>query len=238
MFHFMHFDKTTISKKVVDDIKNLIVTGKLQPNEKLPPERELAKMLNVSRNTVREAYKILAALGFVQIQHGKGVFVSDEDTSLDQFAATFFIKNDRILELFEIRKLLETQSVRWAAERATPQAVQELRQMTDEACQAAEKGADKLVLARADQAFHLYLAEMSGNSVLLRIMHHLIDLFKESREETLEIPGRAVKSLEEHRDIIRALAQHDPKQAERNMLKHLSSVEKALIRKFSDEPKS
>jgi GntR family transcriptional repressor for pyruvate dehydrogenase complex len=227
MFDSFHFEKKGISTKFVDYIKDLIIQGKLLPGEKLPSEREMSQMTNVSRNTIRESYKILAALGYVEVKHGQGVFVADENSSLEQWAATFFIKNDQILELFEIRKLLETQSVKRAADRATKEQIEHLKEITS--FPADRMTEDKMFIAKNDQDFHLSLAEISGNSVLIRIMYNLIDLLKESRENAMQIPGRPLKSLEEHQEIVKAIEKRDPVLAEKQMLKHLNSVENSFI---------
>ncbi|GGE53236.1 GntR family transcriptional regulator [Pullulanibacillus camelliae] len=230
MYEPKMFEKTTISKKVVDYIKDLIIEHKLKSGEKMPSERELAELLNVSRNTIRESYKILATLGYVEIKHGQGVFVANEHTSMEQWAASVFITDSQIEELFEIRKLLETKSVESVAERITDEQLERLWLVTNNAYEVAEKNNDFDYIAKADQEFHLLLAEFSGNSVLKRLMYNLIDLLKESRRKSIQIPGRSLKSISEHQDIIRAIAKKDPDQAIRRMLKHLESVEKALIK--------
>lgn len=231
IFNSIHLEKATISKKVVDHVKNLIINRKLKSGEKLPPEREMAHMLNVSRNTIRESYKILTALGYVQTKHGQGVFVSDGKTILEQFASTFFIENDQLRELFAIRKLLETQSVGWAAEKATEEQIKELQNIMEHAYSLAEEDNNCLTVAKADQEFHLLLAEMSGNSILIRIMFNLTDLLAESRRETMEIPGRVFDSLKEHTEIVKAVSDRNADQAKEQMLIHLNSVESALFRK-------
>lgn len=232
----VEFKKTTISKHVVEYIKELIRQGELSAGEKLPPEREMAKMLNLSRNTIREAYKILAALGYVQIKHGQGVFVASEDYYLSQITDTFFIKNDQILELFDIRKILEVQSVKWASERATEEQLEELKQIADRGYEGVINGVDGETLVKRDIEFHIYLAEITGNSILIRIMHNLIDLLTETRTKALEkIPGRATKALKEHQIIVQAMMNKDPLNAERYMLTHLEDASKALMNKLSEE---
>lgn len=91
-----------------------------------------------------------------------------------------------------------------------------------------------MFIAKNDQDFHLSLAEISGNSVLIRIMYNLIDLLKESRENAMQIPGRPLKSLEEHQEIVKAIEKRDPVLAEKQMLKHLNSVENSFIHEMKE----
>lgn len=238
MFDSSQFTKTTVSKKVVDHIKDLIFQKKLVSGEKLPSEREMAELLNISRNTIREAYKILAALGYVEIKHGQGVFVSSGTTSLDQWAASFFVNSDQILELFEMRRVLESQSAKWAALHATDEQVKKLQDHVARSYELFQESKNEDLLAKADQEFHLMLAEFSGNSILYRIMYNLIDLLSESRKETMEIPGRIAKSLQEHEKIVQAVAAKNDEKARKEMLDHLESVRKALLFSASDKIKT
>lgn len=234
-FENIELNKTTVSKKVVEKIKDLIIDGTLKEGEKLPAERSMATMLNVSRNTIREAYKMLAVLGYIEIKHGLGVFVIDENASLDQITSSFFIKNDQIMELFEMRKVLESSSIKWAVERGTDEQINELERLVENSINLIENEKNISEIAQSDQDFHLFIAEISGNSVLYRTMLNLVDLLAESRSFTMDIPGRMKTSINDHKDIVEAVKARDVELAERKMLKHLDSVEKELITKLSKE---
>jgi GntR family transcriptional repressor for pyruvate dehydrogenase complex len=129
--------------------------------------------------------------------------------------------------------LLETQSVKRAAERAVEEQIKELRDLID--FSVAEDESNPVELGENDLTFNLLLAEISGNSVLMRIMYNLIGLLKESREKSMQIPGRALKSLEEHAEIVKAISQQDSAQAEKCMLTHLDSVEQSFIKRIEQE---
>ncbi|MFD1706213.1 FadR/GntR family transcriptional regulator [Siminovitchia sediminis] len=233
-----NFSKTSVADKVAEHVKELIVEGKIAPEEKLPSEREMSEKLNISRNTVREAYKILATLGYVEIKHGLGVFVSSKNKTIDQWAASFFLKNDQVLELFDIRMLLEKQSVKWAAELATETQIQTLQEHVQHSFTLFQSTGIKEsapLLAKADQEFHLMLAEFSGNSVLYRIMRNLMELFHEVHKETIEIPGRLFKSIQEHEKIVDSIIRKDIEEAGSKMLHHLESVREDIIANISQE---
>lgn len=234
MFDALKVDRKSISEEVVQYIRNLILQEKILPGEKIPGEREMAQKINVSRNTVREAYKILAAQGYLNIKHGQGVFISDEESQIRNLTSSFFIKQDDILELFSIRKVLETQAVIWAIENHGMEHHRELRNILEDNRMALKNKASFEELSYLDQKFHLALSRMSGNSILLRIMMNLIDLLSEVRTQTIQIPGRSEQSLKEHIQIMEAMMSNNKKLAKHYMLEHLSSVEKSIIKYQSE----
>ncbi|MCM3567596.1 FadR/GntR family transcriptional regulator [Neobacillus mesonae] len=241
MFNASNFKRATVAEKVVDYIKELIVKEKISPKEKLPSEREMSEKLNISRNTVREAYKILSTLGYVEIKHGLGVFVSSETKSINQWAASFFMKSDQILELFDIRMLLESQSVKWASEFATKSQINTLQEHVQHSFKLFKNMDIKQsapLLAKADQEFHILLAEFSGNSILHRIMLNLIDMLNEIHKETIEIPGRLYKSIQEHEKIVESVKKKEIDSAEKEMLRHLESVREDIIININKERKN
>jgi GntR family transcriptional repressor for pyruvate dehydrogenase complex len=241
MFKSVNEEKKTFSKKVVEHIKELIITGQLQSGDKLPPERELAEMMNVSRPTIREAFKILSAMGFLDIRHGHGVFVADRSVRIDNLASFLFLQTDSIRELFEVRKMIETETAAWAAKRGTPEFLEQISLKTKEIYhrvvlnnEFADKESRDQFLSESDQEFHLMVAEAAGNEVVMRIMNNLIDLLRESRMQTMKIPGRLVQSLKEHIHIAEALVARNSKLARSSMFDHLSSVEKDLIEELEE----
>ncbi|WP_408011133.1 FadR/GntR family transcriptional regulator [Pseudalkalibacillus sp. A8] len=227
-------ERRGISEKVADHIKKLILDKKYEVNQKLPGEREMATILKVSRNTVREAYKILEAYGYITIKHGIGIFVASEEQQIRKMTSFFFVSSDQVKDLFAIRKILENNAVVWAIENASSVQVKELTEIIEKAKSIASQGKDYLELARLDHKFHLTLAHMSQNSVLIRIMHNLIDLLEESRMQVIKIPGRPVKSVDEHVNILKAIKGRDVDAAKHFMSIHLESVEKSIMENLKE----
>ena len=241
MFKSINEEKKTFSKKVVEQIKDLIMNGELKPGDKLPPERQLAEMMKVSRPTIREAFKILSAMGFVTIRQGSGVVVADQSVRIDNLASFLFLKTDTIHELFEVRKVLETQTAEWAAKRGTTEFLEKIYAKTQEVYQKVmiddgfnSREEKETFLSHSDQEFHLMIAEAAGNEVILRIMNNLIDLLRKSRMQSMKIPGRVEQSLKEHIRISEALRKKDAKLARRQMFDHLSSVEQDLLKEMDE----
>ena len=244
MFKSINEERKTFSRKVVEHVRDLITSGQLKPGDKLPPERELAEMMNVSRPTIREAFKILSAMGFLRIRQGQGVFVADQSERLDNLASFLFLETDTIHELFEVRKMIETESAAKAAQRGTPEFLEQICRFTCDCYDrvvvhpqfATDEEREKF-LSDSDQQFHLMVAEAAGNEVVVRIMTNMIDLLRLSRMRSMKIPGRVEQSLKEHMSIAEALKAKNARLARSRMTDHLAGVEKALLKELEDRSK-
>ncbi|MBD1380600.1 FadR/GntR family transcriptional regulator [Metabacillus arenae] len=225
----LSFDRKGISEQVADHIKQVIQDGKYKVGEKIPGEREMAAELEVSRNTVREAYKILEAYGYVIARHGTGVFVASEEEQIRKMTGSFFVTSDQVKDLFAVRKILEDSTVEWAILNSSEQEIEELSRIVFQAKNAANAAVvDFQQLSELDHKFHLVLAKMAQNSVLNRIMHNLIDLLGKSRMQSIQIPGRAIQSIEEHEEIVKAIKTKNISDAKKHMTHHLESVEESI----------
>ncbi|KYH33055.1 FadR/GntR family transcriptional regulator [Neomoorella mulderi] len=233
LFQPIYRNPKSVYHRVVDEIKKSIFEGRMKPGDRLPAERELAEMLGVSRTSVREALKMLAAEGLVSIRHGQGAFISEQDPDeyLKRFASHLPVNRDTVLHLFEVRKVLEPQAARWVAERASQADIQELASMvttTREQLGRLRSGRLSL-LAGHDSNFHYRLAQATGNTVLVRLMHSMLDLLADSRSRSLAIPGRGERSVDEHYEIVKALINRDGDEAAAAMLRHLEDVEEQVV---------
>ncbi|MGY4688768.1 FadR/GntR family transcriptional regulator [Salibacterium sp. K-3] len=238
MFDSFDFERKGISERAADYIKQYIVEGKYKPGDKLPGEREMAGNLNVSRNTVREAYKILEAYGYITIKHGTGIFVASEEYQISKMASFFFVSTDQFKDLFAIRKILENSAVEWAVEHASADQIEDLAAVVEESKKTAREENRHENLAGLDQKFHLALAHMSGNTVLIHVMHNLIDLLQESRLQSMQIPGRGVQSVLEHESIVQAVKNRNAQEAGDCMARHLESVERSITDNMEEETES
>lgn len=225
-------DPASVHEKIVAEIKSSILRGKLKPGDKLPSERALAEILNVSRTSLREALKILAASGIVTIKQGQGVYVV-ENTHQDiigHFTNRIFSEQYDLTELYDMRKVLETQAVVWAVRRATPEQISYMNELISETREKLSHSPkeDTQILTDHDTKFHNALAEASGNKVLVRVMQNLLDLIEETRNRAFTIPGRGSKSLDDHQKIVDAIRNHDTDNARQAMYHHLESVEEDI----------
>lgn len=216
--------RKAIYEDIVLQIRTMIERGELQPGDRLPPERRLAEMFSVSRNTVREAIKALAEKDVLESRQGAGTFVREADA--DDFATTFagaILRNQPGLrDIFEVRKLIEPEIAALAARNASPSDVTWLENVLHEQEEAFKVGQFGGTL---DQMFHEILAEASGNKVLRAVVAALHDDLHESRGVGLQSKDRQEASLKAHRAIVEAVKDGRVMQAEKAMREHLEEVE-------------
>jgi GntR family transcriptional regulator, transcriptional repressor for pyruvate dehydrogenase complex len=218
-----------ISEEIVGQIKSLIFEGKLKPGECLPPERELAKSLNVSRVSLREALNTLQGMGLLEIQQGNRTCVRPITTrSIYDPLVSFAKKSPKnILKVFEIRKYLELGSVALAAERATDDEIRLLKELFEEMEEDLRKNR---LGARADNDFHTTLAEATHNEAYIHMMKTIYDLLQEELRiawgGVFRKKDKRKKLFQQHKNILDAVIQHDPERGREEALIHLRFVEK------------
>lgn len=219
------------SERIVSQIKLLMLEGRLKPGDKLPPERELAEIMNVSRTSVREAIKTLSAMGLVIIRKGHGVFVGEVnlESVINRVSDALIIKKEELDQLFEIRKVLETNAARWAAERATKEEISYINGLVVEAKTACRKLDTKAEeITNFDKTFHSAVIEASHNSVLVLVNSGLLDALDKVRRKTVTVPGRLAQSILDHEEISRAIAARDGGRASEAMYTHIEGVEESI----------
>ncbi|MBI4272064.1 MAG: FadR family transcriptional regulator [Candidatus Rokubacteria bacterium] len=219
---------TRIYEEIVRQVKQMITEGRLKSGDQLPPERDLAEKFRVSRTSVREALRALESLGLLEIRPGEGTFVREVSVEalIEPLALLMASQREAIGELFEARRLIEPSIAGLAATRATPEEIQEMERILDE--QAQEVGAGRTGLVQ-DAAFHAAIGAAAHNRGITRIVHAIMDLLTQSREEALNTPGRPSRSHQDHRRILQAIVRRNAGAARQAMLDHLEAVE-ALVR--------
>jgi len=220
---------TRIYAEIVRQVKALIAEGRLKSGDQLPPERDLATQFKVSRPSVREALRTLESMGLIAIRPGEGTFVREVsvESLIEPLAHMILSQREAVGELFEARRLLEPAIAGLAARRATQDDLQEMERILEE--QAKEVAAGLTGLAQ-DAAFHASIAASVRNRAITRIVNALMDLLTQSREESLQTPGRPTRSHEDHRRILDAIRRRDEAGARRAMLDHLNAVEALVMR--------
>ena len=218
-----------VSEQVAQQLLGLIQSGNLKPGQKLPPERELSTILDVSRPSLREALRALSLLGVVNIRQGGGIYVSSLEPEALLGPIHFFISLDEhnLEALFEARLLIEAGIARLAALRITDEQLENLQ---------ARVKLDETVLGdpekfiESDVEFHRTIFEAANNSFLQRVSTSLHVLGRASREITGYLPGVTRQSLKDHQAILKALLAHDPDAAAAAMERHLENVRTAYHR--------
>jgi GntR family transcriptional regulator, transcriptional repressor for pyruvate dehydrogenase complex len=214
----------TASQAVLRQIVALLRAGRLQPGDRLPPERDLAASLGISRPTVREALSALGLLGVIEQRQGRGTFLveSMERLPLEPYLYRLLLNRSTIDELKEVRALLEPSIAALAAERATPEMCRELTKAYEAFEREATSTANVGSQAAAGTRFHETLARASGNVTLALLVHNLSDLMSAAGQVLNE--QEYGLSLKAHHDLLEAVLDHDPVRAEQVMAKHLEDV--------------
>jgi GntR family transcriptional repressor for pyruvate dehydrogenase complex len=223
---------TRIYEEIVRQVKAMIADGKLKGGDRLPPERDLAEKFVVSRTSVREALRALESRGLVEIRPGEGTFVRPVsiDALIEPLALLMVSQREATAELFEARRLLEPSLAALAATRATPDEMQEMERILQD--QAREVDAGRTGLAQ-DAQFHAAIGAAAHNRAITRIMHAIMDLLTQSREDSLNTPGRPTRSHEDHRRVLGAIARRDAEGARQAMLEHIEAVEALVLQAAS-----
>ncbi len=222
--------RNKVYEEVAKQIERLILK-KLKPGDKLPSERELAEMLQVSRSSIRDAIRGLELLGLVEPRQGSGTIVRELSSELvvNPFAAALKQRQEMVSELLGFRKMLEPPLAARAATHASPEEIAEM----EEILQRQEKTQDQGDAAIAEDAeFHYSVALASGNSVVLKVIDTIMDLLRDTRERSLQVEGRSQKSLAGHRRILAAIKRHDAEAAKAAMRRHIEDVEEIVTEKF------
>ncbi|MBI2369114.1 MAG: FadR family transcriptional regulator [Deltaproteobacteria bacterium] len=224
-----------IYESIVAQIKNLLAAGSLKPGDKLPTERELAQSFRVSRASVREALRALEFMGLVESRPGGGTYVKEAtlDFLVEHLASMITLRRGSLLEVFEVRKILEPKIAALAAERITDEDLRQLEEILERERREIESGRTGV---DADTEFHFTLATAAQNRVILRLVDAIVDLLKETREESLQVKGRPQAAYENHLRILQAVKARDRRGAERARLDHLKAVERVIFAKLKDAP--
>jgi len=217
-----------ISQKIVEQIKSIIFNGKLQPGDRLPTEKELAEQLHVSRPTLREALTVLEAIGLIEVRPREGSIVRSLAPQSIQEPIQDMIEVDpsKVLDLFEVRKIIDSEGVAMAAERATDAEIQEIRSYADSLEELVKNTKNLLELepSKIYKKTFYALADATHNSVYAHFMKSiwslLVGAIPYSRRKLHDVPDVPPVLLKQYREIVRAVALRKPEQARRATIRH------------------
>jgi len=222
--------RNKVYEEVAKQIERLILK-KLQPGDKLPSERELAETLRVSRSSIRDAIRGLELMGLVEPRQGAGTIVREvsADSLVNPFSDALKRRQELVSELLDFRRMLEPPLAARAAAHASPEEISEMEEIL---ARQQEKQAQGDAAVAEDTEFHYSIALASGNSVVLKVLDILMDLLRDTRERSLQVEGRAQKSLAGHKRILAAIKRHDAEAAKAAMRRHIEDVEEIVLNKL------
>lgn len=215
--------------RVVGVIQEALINGEVRPGDCLPSENQLARQLGVSRASVREAIRMLVALGVVEVRRGSGNFVRTppfEHGLIDPFIFRLILESVEPADLMELRTIFEMGYIGLAIDRMSPAQAQQLDRLTRELREAAERNAPVGELLELDVGFHLLLLECTGNRLMVRLGRMLLDLFRPSIRKALERnPWDAVIG---HEEILECVLRRDVQGARDAVMRNLERWRRTL----------
>ncbi|MBC8170183.1 MAG: FadR family transcriptional regulator [Anaerolineae bacterium] len=225
--------REAISDQITERILSMIREQSLHPGDRLPPERELALLMGVSRATVREALRSLAMMNVVELKHGSGTFVTSLEPKLlvENFALVFSLTDNSFLQLIEAREVIEPGATALAAQRITDEEIAQLEDILRRSWECLNH--NPVDFSPLDIEFHIKTAEFSRNVLLTRIMQAIAQMSIASSERTAGDhhdvrKRRAERAIRMHQGILDAIKARDAELARQRMFEHLLSVEHTL----------
>lgn len=226
--------KKTLGQKTEDRLMKYILDRQIEIGEKIPNEFELAEFFKVGRSTVREAVKGLVSRGVLEVRRGDGTYV----------ISTVYMENDVLgfgqikdryqlaLDLFDVRLMIEPEIVMWACRKATKKEIRHLQTLCEEVEMLYKQGHDHIY---KDIEFHSYLAKLSGNMVVER----LLPVINTSVVTFANITYRSLmrETLETHRAVVEAVERRDAVGAKCAMNMHLTYNRQVIMQLLEERRK-
>lgn len=223
---FTPVKNTKVYEQVIEQIKEMITSGKLKKGDRLPPERELVEQLQVSRTSIREAIRALQIIGLVECKQGGGNFIKEnfENSLFEPLSIMFVLQNSKPEEILELRKIIEVETAALAAEKITNKDLEDIKAIIIQM----KNSNDEELDARLDKELHYKIAYSSENFLVVSVLSavsSLLDSFiKDARQMILKQKENKEVLLEHHESLYKALLAHDRNKAAEAMRKHLDLI--------------
>lgn len=235
---FQKISPRKISDEIIEQFKALLNSGEIKPGDELPSERELAQLIGVSRPPLREALNALHAMGFVEIRPRRKVIVKSlvEKSLEDPLLALIASDINKLFELLEIRRAMESWAAYKAAQRATPADLEKLEAILLQDQENLKKHRED---AKTDADLHVAISLASHNTLFSHLMAScyrlLWDTQRMSRERIFQKEENRKLIAEQHQKVIKAIEERDPEKAGREARKHIDFVEQEMRKIISED---
>lgn len=227
---FLPTGQSKLTSQIVTQVRSAILSGKLQPGQRLPAEKEMLLQFGVSKHTLREALRALESMGYVEIRQGAGggpvVSEIDMENTRDMIASFLYFKKVSVSDLCEVRKIFEPYLAKMAAERFGLPEMERLRRLSDSYKKSLSRNKPAV---KEEVEFHVLLAKSSGNPVLVLILDFVNSLLTDIKNHLK--PGREFSEqvAAAHQDIVDAIASGNGEIAAESMYAHACQVEQGLL---------
>jgi len=221
--------KKYLYNTIIENIREMIRSGALKPGDRLPPERKLADDFGVSRNSLRQAIQAMSERKMIESRQGDGNYISasiDSSFFSDSIIDAITEQSGFLKDILEFRQMMEPQIAFLAAGRISPEQIDSLKILVCDQHRAVIDQKDDDFL---DTAFHLKLAEYSGNRIVSQVMITIRSIINETRSGWLQSCERRHSSVEGHLRIIDALESGSSEKAFETMKMHLLEVEQHIL---------
>lgn len=217
--------RLAISDELVERFKELIAKKVFVPGQRLPPERDLAEALAVSRPTLRQALRALQIMGVIRVRQGSGSYLSNSASDIMRVPLEFALalKDVAKTDLFETRRTLEVELASLAAERRTEQ---DLQAMQRALADMKKMMGDPEAWCRVEPEFHSCIVRAARNGVMQTIIEMLSQMLLESRKETVRLLSDYTSSYRSHENIYVEIEKQDSGAAAAMMMEHFALVER------------
>jgi GntR family transcriptional repressor for pyruvate dehydrogenase complex len=221
------FNRDLLPDRIAERLVSLIAERKLHPGDKLPSERDLAAMMQVSRPSLREALRALDMMKIVEIRHGSGTFVASlkPERLVEHFDFIFSLDDSTYNQALAARAILEPSLAAAAAQNATEADLAAIRACSERASMSVH---DPRLFLEVDLELHQLITAAVHNQIIERFMSTLSRLGLASRIRTVALQGVREQSLQDHQAIVAALLRRDPEAAASIMKKHIKNISKSL----------
>lgn len=219
---------------ILEQIKELIISGQLVPGDKFLTENELAESFQVSRTSVREALAALSLTGILEVRQGEGIFVksASPNSVIEPLSFILLLEKNELQNILEVRKALEVEAAGLASERRDEEDLAQFKRLIEqmEKDLPTAEHSEKL-----DLEFHLTLARASKNPLLNRMMNTVQEIMGETLRVTRALwiagtAGTAQRLFEEHQEMYEAITSQNSEKARKITYEHLRKVELELAK--------
>ena len=222
---------TTLADRVTCQIEQLIIEGRLQPGDRLPPERELAQQFGVSRTVIREAVRALVAKSLLEVEPGSGTTVCSPTAKSVAQSMSLLLRSGQAEtdydKIHEVRRILEVEIAGLAAERRTEEDLKMMEEILRQTAEA-EIQDDRDSFPECDVAFHAALARATQNDLFPLLLDSMADIMIKVRQLGFEVPDMPMRALKHHCAVFEQVRVSDAQGARQAMHEHLIESEDTM----------
>ena len=219
---------SSVPEYIMVQLKNRIISGNYKNGDRFLTEKEICEKYNVGRSSVREALRVLETLGYIDLQRGRGAFITktyeeDKETLKDWYEE----HKIELQDVIDVRLCIETVAIKNAIQRITPTQVAELKKIVEDMRLAVEKGVSHEFIL-LDEKFHSIIVEASCNKLLMMVNKQVQKVASEYRGKTYTFKSYADHNVEIHERILNFIINRDIKSALNEVKKHIESMKENL----------